>query len=54
MAIHPATTTHLKIPKDLRNEIGIYDNLIRISIGIEETADLINDLNFAFGKLKNS
>ena len=51
MAIHPATTTHLKIPKELREKIGIYDNLIRVSIGIEETADLINDLNLAFAKL---
>ena len=51
MAIHPATTTHLKIPKELREKIGIYDNLIRVSIGIEETADLINDLNLAFTKL---
>ena len=51
MAIHPATTTHLKIPKDLREKIGIHDNLIRVSIGIEETADLINDLNLAFAKL---
>ena len=51
MAIHPATTTHLKIPKDLREKIGIHDNLIRVSIGIEEKTDLINDLNLAFAKL---
>ena len=39
--------THASIPKEERDKIGITDNLIRLSVGIEDSADLINDLDKA-------
>jgi len=44
---HPCTMTHLSMPEDVRRRIGITDNLIRISIGIEHVSDLIDDLDNA-------
>ncbi|MEK0084014.1 cystathionine gamma-synthase family protein [Benzoatithermus flavus] len=44
---HPASTTHSGVPKSLREEIGLTDALIRISVGIENPADLIADLEQA-------
>ena len=44
---HPATMTHASIPKEERDKIGITDNLIRLSVGIEDSADLIKDLDKA-------
>lgn len=41
---HPAIMTHASIPKKVRDEIGISDNLIRLSVGIEDCDDLIADL----------
>lgn len=41
---HPATMTHSSIPPEERARIGIVDSLIRLSIGIEDSADLIEDL----------
>lgn len=41
---HPAIMTHASIPKDVRESLGIYDNLIRLSVGIEDVDDLIKDL----------
>jgi len=41
---HPATMTHASIPKEEREKIGIVDSLIRLSVGIEDAEDLINDL----------
>ncbi len=40
---HPATMTHASIPKEERDKIGITDNLIRLSVGIEDISDLVND-----------
>ena len=48
---HPATMTHAAIPKEERMKIGLSDGLIRISVGIEDEEDLINDLTQAFDKL---
>ena len=48
---HPAIMTHASIPKAVREELGIYDNLIRLSVGIEDADDLVRDLEFAFGKV---
>lgn len=48
LACHPATMTHAALPYDLRQELGIVDNLIRLSIGIENIDDLIEDLKKAF------
>jgi cystathionine gamma-lyase len=44
---HPATMTHAAVPKADREARGITDNLIRISVGIEDAADLIRDLDRA-------
>lgn len=48
---HPATMTHASIPKEVREQSGVVDSLIRLSVGIEEAEDLINDLEEALGKL---
>lgn len=45
---HPAIMTHASIPKSEREKIGLTDNLIRLSVGIEEVDDLIKDLEHAF------
>ena len=44
---HPAKMTHASIPKDRREELGITDGLVRLSIGIEDVDDLIEDLSQA-------
>ena len=44
---HPATMTHASVPAERRQEIGLTDSLIRISAGIEDAADLIDDLKQA-------
>jgi len=44
---HPATMTHASIPKDIREQSGVVDSLIRLSVGIEDAEDLIDDLNLA-------
>jgi methionine-gamma-lyase len=46
---HPASTTHSGVPKALREEIGLTDALIRISVGIENADDLVADLEQALG-----
>ena len=45
---HPATMTHASIPKEEREKSGVTDSLIRLSVGIEDVDDLINDLQNAF------
>ncbi|MEQ3655549.1 MAG: PLP-dependent aspartate aminotransferase family protein [Dokdonia sp.] len=47
LAGHPATMTHAAIPKAEREKIGVKDSLIRLSVGIEDEEDLINDLRQA-------
>ena len=44
---HPAIMTHASVPKEVRESIGLYDNLIRLSVGIEDVEDLIDDLQSA-------
>ena len=46
---HPATMTHASIPKAERDKTGIVDSLIRLSVGIEDVKDLIDDLEQAIG-----
>ena len=41
---HPATMTHASIPKKDREASGIVDSLIRLSVGVEDVEDLIDDL----------
>lgn len=45
---HPAIMTHASIPKENREKLGITDGLIRLSVGIEDAQDLIDDLKQAF------
>ena len=47
LVCHPATMTHASIPKEIREKVGITDNLIRLSIGIEHIDDLLADLDQA-------
>jgi len=44
---HPAIMTHASVPLENRQKLGISDNLIRISVGIEDVKDLIADLTHA-------
>lgn len=46
---HPATMTHASIPREERIKNGLTDSLIRISVGIEDADDLMEDLNKAIG-----
>lgn len=46
----PAVMTHASIPKELREEIGIKDGLIRLSVGVEAIEDLLTDIENAFEK----
>ncbi|WP_179004156.1 cystathionine gamma-synthase [Winogradskyella forsetii] len=47
LAGHPASMTHASIPKEEREKTGVVDSLIRLSVGIEDEADLIADLKQA-------
>ncbi|SDB27019.1 trans-sulfuration enzyme family protein [Eubacterium oxidoreducens] len=47
LVCHPASMTHAAIPADIRKEVGIVDELIRLSVGIEDVDDLIDDLEQA-------
>ena len=49
LAGHPASMTHASIPKSEREKTGVVDSLIRLSVGIEDSEDLIQDLNQAIG-----
>ena len=44
---HPATMTHAAMPQAQREQAGITDGLIRLSVGIEDAADLLQDLEEA-------
>lgn len=48
---HPAIMTHASIPKEVREGLGIFDNLVRLSVGIEDIDDLLKDLDTAFAKV---
>lgn len=47
LAGHPASMTHASIPKEKREKTGVVDSLIRLSVGIEDQQDLIEDLDQA-------
>ena len=49
LAGHPASMTHASIPKEEREKSGVVDALIRLSVGIEDAQDLIEDLAQAIG-----
>ena len=48
---HPAIMTHASVPEEIRNEIGIVDGLVRLSVGIETLEDLVADLDVALSDL---
>jgi cystathionine beta-lyase/cystathionine gamma-synthase len=50
LAGHPASMTHASIPKEIREQSGVVDALIRLSVGIEDVRDLIADLDQAIGQ----
>ena len=51
LATHPATTTHLRIGAEERAKLGITDGVIRLSIGLEDPQDIIEDLEGALAGL---
>jgi cystathionine beta-lyase/cystathionine gamma-synthase len=51
IATHPATHTHCNMQPEEREAVGIYDGLIRLSVGLEDPEDLIADLDQAFEKI---
>lgn len=48
---HPASMTHASVPPAERQRMGLADGLVRLSLGIENTADLLNDLDQALSKI---
>ncbi len=48
---HPATMTHASIPKTEREKAGVTDNLLRLSVGVEDSEDLLADLEQALAKI---
>jgi cystathionine beta-lyase/cystathionine gamma-synthase len=44
---HPAIMTHASVPKEMRNRMGITNGLVRLSVGIEDVDDLLEDLDGA-------
>lgn len=44
---HPVTMTHASIPKEAREAVGVVDNLLRLSVGVEDVDDLLDDLKQA-------
>ena len=47
----PSLMTHASVPREVREQMGIIDNLVRFSVGIEDVDDLIEDLESAFGAI---
>ena len=54
LVCHPASMTHASIPYDIRQKIGIVDNLVRLSVGIEDKNDIVRDLSSAFENARKS
>ncbi|GAB5387394.1 MAG: cystathionine gamma-synthase family protein [Alphaproteobacteria bacterium] len=48
LACHPASTTHSGVPEEVREQVGLHEGLIRLSIGLENADDLLADLEQAF------
>ena len=48
---HPALMTHASVPKEQRDALGVADSLVRLSVGVEDVRDLIDDLQFAFAAI---
>ena len=52
LVIHPASTTHSQLTEEELENVGIYQNTIRLSIGTEHIDDIIADLEQAFQRVK--
>jgi cystathionine beta-lyase/cystathionine gamma-synthase len=52
LACHPATMTHASVPRERRLRLGITDGLVRLSCGIEETEDLLADIEQALAAVE--
>jgi cystathionine gamma-lyase len=48
---HPAIMTHGSVPKEQREALGITDSLVRLSVGVEDVRDLLDDLDFALAAI---
>ena len=48
---HPSLMTHASVPKEQREALGVTDSLVRLSVGVEDVRDLIDDLQFAFAAI---
>ena len=48
---HPATTTHQRLPANQKERLGITQGLLRLSVGLEDSKDLISDLSSALNKI---
>jgi cystathionine beta-lyase/cystathionine gamma-synthase len=51
LVAHPASTTSVNMPPEVRREAGIADGLIRVSVGIEDLPDLIEDFDQALARV---
>lgn len=49
LVIHPASTTHQQVPPEEREAAGVTDDMIRISVGLEDPEDIVADLDRALG-----
>jgi len=49
---HPALMTHASVPKEKREALGVTDSLVRLSVGVEDVRDLVDDLEFAFAAIE--
>lgn len=54
LIMHPATSSHLNIPEEDRIREGVTDGLLRMSIGVEDTSDLLKDIQQALDKINPS
>ncbi|MEX0345246.1 MAG: O-succinylhomoserine sulfhydrylase [Rhizobiaceae bacterium] len=53
LVTHPATTTHKNLPEEARAELGITDGLVRLSVGLEDVNDLIDDIEGALSAVQS-
>lgn len=51
LAEHPAIMTHASVPADQRAKLGIADNMVRLSVGVENLEDIISDLTNALAAI---
>jgi len=51
LVLHPASSSHRNVPRDLREQNGITDGLVRVSVGIENPADILADFEQALQPL---